>query len=78
MLARPVGILSGNLHRNLPTVPTQDYIFPLLLIVCGVIVFAVCALKILGESKQRANEWLEQQIREDPYFQPRRNGVRNR
>lgn len=46
--------------------PTNDYIFPLLLILVGVIVFAISAAKILGESKRRANEWLEQQqMRED-------------
>lgn len=56
--------------------PTPDYIFPLLLILGGVVVFAICAIKIMGESKQRANEWLEQQMREDPYFQPRRSSTR--
>jgi len=53
--------------------PTNEYIFPLLLILSGVIVFAICAAKILGESKRRANEWLEQQMREDPYSQARKN-----
>lgn len=58
--------------------PTNDYIFPLLLILVGVIVFALCAIKILGESKRRANEWLEQQMREDPYYHPRKTGWRDR
>ena len=57
--------------------PTQDYIFPLLLIAGGVAVFAFCAIKILGESKKRASEWLEQQMREDPYFHPRKSGARD-
>lgn len=47
--------------------PTNDYIFPLLLIVAGVIVFAISAVKILGESKRRADEWLQQQLREESY-----------
>jgi hypothetical protein len=57
---------------------TNDYIFPLLLILAGVIVFAICAAKILGESKRRANEWLEQQMREDPYYQSRKNALPER
>ena len=57
---------------------TNDYIFPLLLILAGVIVFAICAAKILGESKRRANEWLEQQMREDPYYQPRKSALPER
>ncbi|HVK55627.1 MAG TPA: hypothetical protein VM532_11435 [Burkholderiales bacterium] len=57
---------------------TNDYIFPLLLILAGVIVFAICAAKILGESKRRANEWLEQQTREDPYYQQRKNALPER
>lgn len=56
----------------------NDYIFPLLLILAGVIVFAICAAKILGESKRRADEWLEQQMREDPYYQPRKTPIAER
>jgi hypothetical protein len=59
-------------------VPNQDYIFPLLLIIGGAIVLAFCAFKILGESKKRANEWLEQQMRQDAYYQPRRSGLHER
>jgi hypothetical protein len=57
---------------------TNEYIFPLLLILAGVLVFAICAAKILGESKRRANEWLEQQMQEDTYYQPRKGAVPER
>ncbi|MES2355708.1 MAG: hypothetical protein V4568_15180 [Pseudomonadota bacterium] len=58
--------------------PITEYIFPLLLILGGMIVFAVCAAKIIGESKRRANEWLEQQMREDPYHQSRKSPLPER
>ncbi|MBA2690583.1 MAG: hypothetical protein H0U63_07255 [Burkholderiales bacterium] len=46
---------------------TNDYILPLLLIVTGFVVFAISTVKILGESKRRADEWLQQQLREESY-----------
>lgn len=54
--------------------PTNDFVFPLLLILAGVIVFAFCAIKILGESRRRADEWLAQHVREDASTPPRKNG----
>lgn len=42
-------------------------LLPLLLILVGLTVFGVCIAKIMGESKKRANEWLEQQLREHPF-----------